>query len=203
MQCGQSRTGNISMFTDTDGAAQLVFGESTTSLMAHTIRAVKKIFSSYQLDLDVRLVPDSFHTVLGTDDDSPISILSTRCHPIVSARGSVVARIFINPNATRHLARFCIAHEIYHLLMELKAFVNSALAARDRLWPTRDRVIAQVQSAGNLDRETAIAIIEGDCNKFARKLCNLHHDFRTKHTEVVLFPDGLISGVINIGKLKF
>ena len=194
------------MFASPKDAAKIVFDESTTSLMAHSIRAVKKIFSQNQLDLDVRLIPDNHEkgkSILGTGDDAPTSLLSTRCHPIIHARGSVVARIFINPNATRHLARFCVAHEIYHLLQELKTFVESAKAARDRVWPTKDRIISIVQARG-MDRETAIATIEGDCNIFARDLCCYHHDFHLKRRDdIVLFPEDLIKGVINIGKLKY
>jgi Zn-dependent peptidase ImmA (M78 family) len=87
-------------------------------------------------------------------------------------RDRLNATIYIHEHANKHLARVCIAHEIYHLTLELDRFVRSARKS----WPKIP-----------LDRT-----IEDMCNHFAWELCRLHdlfnknEDERKKH---IFFPD--------------
>lgn len=117
--------------------------------MAHTIRAVENHFRSHELGLDViitRLPLGQLHGTLNTR-------LSGRQLQKVSPVARVTAIIYINEKASKELARFTIAHEIYHLLIELEQ------------WTQEKKAWTQVNSTSELER---------DCNRFAQALCFLH-----------------------------
>ncbi|MGH7979951.1 MAG: hypothetical protein ACREE6_11300 [Limisphaerales bacterium] len=85
----------------------------------------------------------------------------------------VYATIYIHQHANKPLARICIAHEMYHLLLELEEFLEKGRGA----WP---------KVPGN-------KLIEDQCNQFAWELCRKHDQFnrddglRQRH---MIFPDG-------------
>ena len=130
--------------------AKTVYCGSLRSLMAHTIRAVENIFRGNGLGLDVIITRMPLQNLHGT--------LNTRLggwflQP-TNPPARVTATIFINEQSSKELARFTIAHEIYHLMIELENWKNGERKAWAQLSPTPQ--------------------MESDCNRFAQALCFLH-----------------------------
>ena len=102
------------------------------------------------------------------------SILATWFLPkrFPADRERVRASIYIHPQANRHLARICIAHELYHLLMELDQYNKH----RKHGWPTPTPVTKATEDA---------------CNQFAWELCRKHDEFNKKQENrerLIYFP---------------
>lgn len=158
------------------GSAKTVFDEAFVSLMAHTIRGVINQFRKAGIELDVRVMPDTIGMLkLKAPKQGATSFLLSRLvkGAKVPERDRLYASIYIHQEANKHLARICIAHEIYHLLLELDEFL---LKGRIQ-WP----------------KVPVSRTMEDSCNHFAWELCRLHDIFnrdtnlREKH---VHFPDG-------------
>ncbi|HEX3798384.1 MAG TPA: hypothetical protein VH413_06745 [Verrucomicrobiae bacterium] len=158
-------------------SADNIFQESFSALMAHTIRGVTRHFLKNGIELDVRILVDRSGLASAGGSKAPSIIIIEPSNIKGVAGGTtkinrVKASIFIHKNANKHLARICIAHEMYHLLLELEAYITS-------------------------DRKTWAAIpvsraVEEACNIFAWQLCRAHDKFnkdeasREKH---VYFPE--------------
>jgi hypothetical protein len=176
------------MKMDPLAAAAEIFGESTRSMMAHTIRGTVNHFRRQHLELDIKVFPDTYGTILKTNGhSSPASILRTGFHAGAQApmRGRVTADIAIHKDANHHLARICIAHEIYHLLCELENWKAAGGVGWENIPLSPD--------------------LEDACNQFAWQLC-LHHDGfnrdepnRQRH---ILFPDKLFERPFTTDTLK-
>jgi Zn-dependent peptidase ImmA (M78 family) len=174
-------------------SAKQIYSDSLDSLMAHTIRATQNYFRRNLLELDVQIRIDRFKTVFG-NDSKLFGILETQLIPKMAGSklarwGRVDAKIFINPDASKQLARFTIAHEIYHLLLELQQWASNT----------------------NKDEWKKIAItseMENQCNGFAQALCYLHDQLnrdpqsREKHIyfnpdffkePIIVGPDGTVN----------
>jgi hypothetical protein len=134
--------------------AKKVYCGSLRSLMAHTIRAVENDFRENDLGLDVLIT----HTDLGNLHGALNTRLSGRQILKVSPVARVTALIFIHEKASKELARFTIAHEIYHLLLELKRWMEDSREEEKRDWP-------QLLMTPEM---------ESECNRFAQALCFLH-----------------------------
>lgn len=197
------------MFKTPVDAAALVYGEALTSLMAHTIRGIKKLFARELLDLDVKLIPDLGDRIgLLKGHDAPPSILQTRHFdgPWMQSRGRVTANIYIHRHANKHLARLCIAHEVYHLILELRAYAASSEKHNERVWPTAERILNPEDKAMTDDeRSLAIKSFEDDCDVFAWELCRRHDKFnrddnaRDKH---VYFPKRTFVETLKTSRLR-
>lgn len=154
--------------------AKNLFLQSFASLMAHSVRAVTNEFARNGVELDVRISPDLANAIhLQAPNRGATSILRTRFRRRTSPteRDRVTAFIFIHKNANKHLARICIAHEIYHLLLELDAFI----AKDGTAWP-------QIEST---------KLIEDQCDQFAWQLCKYHDRFNHDESlrgEHIYFP---------------
>lgn len=152
-------------------AARDIFDESLSALMAHTIRASVNHFRKNGLELDVRIIADSYQVVT----NGSTSVLKSKL-----VGKNLRADIFLHPHANKHLARICIAHEIYHLLMELQQ------------WRANNRVLwAPVPNSKEA---------EDKCNQFAWELCRLHDKFnRNDHLRgsQVLFPQAIFDAPLN------
>lgn len=163
-------------------SAQKIFDESLMSLMAHTLRGVTNHFVKRAIDIDIRVVADTCDTIrLRGPNQGATSILVTRFrrrnNPLEWDR--VRATIFIHKDANKNLARFCIAHEVFHLLLELDSYLNNGRTAWGRLPTSR--------------------AIEDECDHFARQLCKLHDDFNRneRHREkLILFPTNAFETVL-------
>jgi len=105
-------------------AATKLYQSSRRSLMAHSLRAVKGQFILNGVDLDIYIRTDR-RAGMPEARKGPHSLLHRRWQPAEKREdeagqarrsGRVKSLIWIHPEASWHLARFCIAHEIYHLL---------------------------------------------------------------------------------------
>jgi len=166
------------MTTDPISAAHILFTESLASLMAHTIRGTQNLFRKHQLDLEILIVADVVGVIRLQDPrDGATSVLQTRLvnpRPNSPAVGLVQARIYIHKDANRNLARICIAHEIFHLLLEFSGYLNST----PRVW-----------KKVHTNKE-----IEDKCNQFAWELCKSHDNFNRDEAtrdDILYFPGHL------------
>lgn len=165
--------------------AEIIFKESLSSLMAHTIRATTNHFAKHKLDLDLTILPDIYGTVIvGKNGRKPSSILTSRFSGSAhgtTGRPRVHAKIYIHRDANKHLARLAIAHEIGHLLFELSEWALSD----KKSWK-------QIATSKTL---------EDTCNVFAWQLCRDHDEFnrneenRSKH---IFFPQSCFETTLNI-----
>jgi Zn-dependent peptidase ImmA (M78 family) len=173
------------MISPIDQAA-IIFDESRNSLMAHTIRGAVNHFRHKGLELDVRVIADTNNMIgLLAPGRGVTSILRTRLQRAAAAgqRDCVVTSIFIHKDANRHLARICVAHELYHLLMELDAFIANNRTAWNKI-PTT-------------------AAFESDCNQFAWQLCLYHDKFNRcdkQRAEFIYFPEKLFDQTLKTDK---
>ncbi len=146
--------------------AKLVFEESLVSIMAHTIRGVENHFRRHRVELDLRIISDKF----GTITNGTTSVLKTRLN---THQDRVLASIFLHKDANKNLARVCVAHEIYHLLVEFEQ------------WRESGRLIWKPIPHSKL--------LEDECNQFAWELCRQHDRFNRseRHREnEIYFPEG-------------
>ncbi|MCP5520653.1 MAG: hypothetical protein H7A46_03800 [Verrucomicrobiales bacterium] len=167
--------------------AKLVYEYSLVSMMAHTIRAVQTYFRRKGVLLDVFIEPDiSDRIKLCAPGKGATSMLSTRFFPALPTNlpPRVTARIFIHRHANNHLARICIAHEVYHLLLELDHYLaNGGHRMGKSAWPKAGQV-----KGG----KRAVKEIEDKCNQFAWQLCKHHDKFNRddQHRgEMIYFPE--------------
>ncbi len=161
-------------------AAETIYQESLCALMAHSIRGVTNYFLRHDIELDLVIKADHLGIVeRAFPSKGSTSVLMTHCIRVKRQNGvdkvsKVKATIFINKDANRHLARICIAHEIYHLLLELQAYSKS----KNHTWETVP-ITKQV---------------EDDCNQFAWELCRQHESFNRDENQKeshVYFPAGV------------
>lgn len=155
---------------------KIIYNESLGSLMAHTIRAINNDFLQYGIELDVRIIADVANAIASQDDRTgAISLLRTRWKRMPGhTHDRVRAFIYIHEHANRCLARICIAHEIYHLLLEFKAFIDGGRKDWKRVEVNED--------------------VENACNEFAWSLLKSHDEFNKNEKlrqEYMYFPDGL------------
>lgn len=156
-------------------SAQEIFEECLSALMAHTIRATQNHFRKKGLILELKVVADVNDVIsLTAPGVGPTSIVQAwHLPPRPGTPGRVQATIFIHQHANKDLARLCIAHEIYHLLVELEAFIASGHTK----W-------------------TSISVnkaLEDQCNQFAWELCKRHDDFNRdegRRAKFKYFPEG-------------
>ena len=158
-------------------SAQTIFDEAFAALMAHTICGVKNEFLAQDIELFMVIRPD-LHGFIKLKDPKKgaTSVLTSRF--LTKARqlerDRLYATIYIHADANKPLARICIAHEMYHLLLELYEYVENGKVA----WPK------------NLNHKQNM---EDACNQFAWQLCfqhdkfNRHDGLRKEH---MIFPDG-------------
>jgi Zn-dependent peptidase ImmA (M78 family) len=157
--------------------AKFIFEEAFGSLMAHSIRALSNHLLKRGVELDVRIIPDQANAIPGAT-----SFLRTKFKQKSKEdeHDRVIAFIFIHQYANKHLARMCIAHEIYHILLEFQVYID----VKREGW-------------------AGVAItpeIEKSCDIFATELCKRHDAFnksedeRKKH---LYFPDGIFSDTKN------
>lgn len=157
-------------------AAKLVFDESLTSLMAHTIRGVTNYFEKERIELTVLIAADMHEQIkLRGPDKGATSLLMTNfVKGPDGAPSRLLAKIYIHKNANKHLARVCIAHEIFHLLLELDAYKESG---EKKEWPV-------APPSGKA--------VEDMCNQFAWQLCKYHDDFNRRddlRKKYIFFPE--------------
>jgi hypothetical protein len=133
--------------------ANEIYAISENALMAHTIRAAKHCFFRKRLGLDIQIEPVEDDFIEGNS----ISALFSRYFAHAINHRLVKAKIYIRNDASRPLARFCIAHEIYHLLIQFEKF---------------DPVFGVWPGGYLLNREE-----EDACDAFAWHLCRQHNDF--------------------------
>lgn len=131
-----------------------VYEISKHSLMAHSIRAVKKLFESKEVGLDVFIFPESGRYT-SAERPRPLSNIKIAFYSndAVFAEGRVKATIRVFDIANPYTARLCVAHELYHLICMLLEFV------RTKEWPDT------VKSS------------EDECDAFAWSLCSEHNKF--------------------------
>ena len=165
-----------------DKWAKIIFNESLGSLMAHTIRAVTKYLLQRGIELELRIMGDTANAVTSEDHPGAISMLRTRLKKIPNSPLSrLYAYIYIHPHANRRLARICIAHEIFHLILEFEAFIESDRKVWKQL-PVDEK-------------------IEAKCNEFARRLLKFHDDFNKSaesRKEYMYFPDHFFDNPLNL-----
>jgi hypothetical protein len=163
--------------------AEIIFQESCMSIMGHAIRGVINHFHNNAIELHVQVIADTVDAIrLRAPNEGATSVLyaSMIRRQNLREHDRLHAKIFIHKHASKHLARFCVAHELYHLLLEQSNYIGSGRKHWRAVAPTKE--------------------IEDACNEFARNLCNhidvLHHDqqFREKH---VYFPKPLLEKGIN------
>ena len=161
-----------------------IFSESLTAVMAHAIRGTQNHFYAHGVTLQVRIVPDKHDRLkLREPGRGVTSILWTNLvkHNVDYLSPTVNATIHIHQYANRNLARICVAHEIFHLLMELHAYEQSGR----KHWK-------QIR----IDRQ-----VEDECNQFAWELCFKHDRFYRddeRRKASVYFPEGLFERPFNV-----
>jgi hypothetical protein len=156
-------------------AAQ-IYKEACGSLMAHTIRGIKNHFYKKGIVLEVLVIRDRQNLVFKTAPNKA-SVLVTKFfakHP-PDPRDRVRAHIYIRGTANHHLARLCIAHEMFHALLALEAYTAGERKEWDGKWKKEH---------------------EPACNKFAQSLCELHNGFngnQDARVNRVMFPGELFA----------
>ena len=150
--------------------------------MAHSIRALSNHLLRRGVELDVRIIPDLANALQGAT-----SFLRTSFRPKKrdGEHDRVVAFIFIHRYATKNLARLCIAHEIYHILLEFDVYTDLGRAN----WPG-------VQITPE---------IEAECDRFATELCRRHDAFNkceNLRKEHLYFPDGIFGYTQNTRRIN-
>ncbi len=178
------------MSTSAEKTAKIIYNESQVALMAHSIRGAVNYFRKreHRVDLGVWVIADLINRInLNAPEKGLTSILETQFVKGVGAEfDRLIAKIYIHRDANKHLARICIAHELYHLLLELWEFEKRSCDQ----WP-------KIQHPDPLHAKK----FEDDCNLFALDLCRHHdsfyrnNDLRDKHT---LFPTNSLQEAKNM-----
>lgn len=169
--------------------AQTFFEEAANTLMANTIHGTVNHFRKHRLSLDVRVVADIAGLIpLSKDKMTVGSILVSRF--VAGEEGGensrVFANIFIHKDASRHLARICIAKEVYVLIEELDAYLKGGR----KQW-------------GGMPRGKKL---ESDSDVFAWELCRLHDELnRSGHARnpFIHLPSQLFDHPPKIGEKLF
>ncbi|MEQ1860855.1 MAG: hypothetical protein ABMA13_13045 [Chthoniobacteraceae bacterium] len=169
-------------------SAKAVFEESVKSLMAHTIRGMQNYFFNHAgLQLEVKVIADKAGRIPLLDPRQGItSVLHSRL--LRKSRPGeydrVLARIYIHGHANKDLARICIAHEMYHLLLELEQYREDLKTDPLCHWP----VIPLTKS------------VEDACDQFAWQLCRDHDKFNRSdkiREKLIYFPKNMFATAIN------
>ncbi len=165
-------------------SAKQIFTEATNTLLAHSIRGTQNYFMRFSVSLDVRVVADTFG-VIGLNSSRP-SILQTR-HLFASGGrlDTVIATIFIHRDANTHLARYCIAHSLFHLLLELEEFIQSGRGQWRQIQLTK--------------------AVDDKCNVFALELSRMHDSYlrdAESRNRSIYFPSGLFSETFDASAAK-
>ena len=168
--------------------AEMMFQESLIALMAPSVRAITNHFARHGIDLDLLIVADMADRIqLMPPRQGTTSILLTRLKKSTSAgrRDRVQATIFIHKDANRALAKVCIAYELYHLLLELAAYIKARRAHWAGVHPNKQ--------------------IEDDCNVFAWQLCKfrdaLNRDEGLRQA-FLYFPEHLFDSPLRIESIQ-
>lgn len=160
-------------------AAKQLYFCALRSLMAHSIRGVENYFTAQAVDLDVAVRVDK-RGFLGQRPSLLLRIAhETPSNPDRDIR--IQASIWLHKDASWHLARFSIAHEIYHLMKELEMFKQ--ISGHEKSWRSLD-----LSTHEGLEKE---------CHEFAQHLCDLHNDFNhgSKNAAQLLFPLEMLDAV--------
>lgn len=165
-------------------AAEDVFAYSSGAIMAHSIRAVTEYCWRYRVELHVVVIAEPGILVKTA---GKTSLLFTRFSAGERFGSSgdmdrVRARIFIHKDASKSLAALCVAHHIYHLMLELDAFLSSG----------------RVTWSGVPWTKT----IEDECDRFAFRLCKLHASGGGGGRTHTRFPEGIFDKPVNINDLE-
>lgn len=151
--------------------AKTVFEESLVSIMAHTIRGLENHLRRRFVELDLKIVSDK-HGFITRD---ATSVIKTRL--VEEKEKRVVAVIYLHKDANKNLARVCVAHEIFHLLVEFEQWLKNNRLIWEPVSPSKE--------------------LEDHCNQFAWDLCRQHDIFNRSEKcreNEVYFPEGVFSG---------
>ena len=151
--------------------------------MAHSIRAMTAEFNERQIGLHVVIDPVAGKWLhRGHSSRTPVSLLNIKYYRyqiVPYPKGLIHATIRVNQEANRQAARLCIAHELFHLYLQLLKFEASGY----NNWPNNP--------------PTPDPIEEYACDAFAWDLCRQHHEFYWDNTRLDScrfglkdFPDG-------------
>ena len=130
-------------------AADEVYAISRDCLMAHSIRAVE-FYVSHKLQKP--------HHIILMEDAQDFVLKKSWCAPGIPV--SHTSRIWVDPSLPHDEKRFCIAHELYHIVLSVSPLDEALLEATAKECGVHPKVY-----------------IEHLSDKFARDLCNQHHGF--------------------------
>lgn len=140
-------------FADTSHASSLandVYANSKKCLMAHSIRAAESyLFDRYNVVHHIRVIPKVFGS------------RKSYCLP-----GPNISRIHVNPNLLHDEKRFCIAHELYHVLHKIEATLNENI-----------QLLPDLPDDAKGSGITSQVFSEQLCDLFAKDLCDKHNAF--------------------------
>jgi len=150
---------NFEQPEEADRLAQRIDDISTDCFMAHAIRAAEKyLHETYGFDTQIILRPDR-NILTDTGRISWSSVAQNSGHKTYIAFPA-------DPNLDKNHKRFCIAHELYHVI-----------------WSIGSASGAVVRNRGT----------EEICDMFANRLCFLHDKFLETHganrNAALRFPD--------------
>lgn len=172
---------------DPTKAATAIFDESLGSLMAHSIRGLKNYAYSKRVLIDVFIISDKYG-VLGFTVNKPSMLKCRLVHPPTLSgyvgASRVDAKIHVHRYANKMLARFCVAHELFHLIEIIDKYAQS-----------ENKNVLPV-----IPRNKAL---EDRCNVFARDLCMYHDKFNKNQRlrdEHIYFPDKCFETIIQHSK---
>jgi|GEM_PF-6001868 len=163
-------------------AANEIFQESLGAIMAHTIRGTQNYFRRHLVSLELVINADA-NDILALEEPRAgvTSILKTRLLKTPPGVPDVVkAAIYLHKHANRTLARVSVAHEIFHLLLELHVYLTTMRKEWKRVAVTKD--------------------IEDQCNQFAWELCHEHEVFNRHEgvrNDYIFFPKDFFAKPFN------
>lgn len=175
-----------------DSVVEKIFFYTQLSPMAHTIRGVEKLFRKYgiHLCLFISAHPESrsgprcsLRLRKGT-----LQVARTPYSGTIDTEQFVEAEILMNQNAPYTLLRIGVAHEIAHLLLELKHYQESKKNQANQKnlgWRTGDSCTCKLNSKE-----------ERWCTKFAYELCKLHQLYVSDEKirrEMINFPENFFN----------
>lgn len=152
--------------------------------MAHTIRGFTNILHKKGFILYLQIIRDN-NNLIFRHEPSKSSILNAK--PMDKIENlpytPIFAKIHLRKEASHHLSRLCVAHELYHLWLLVERFTD----ANRKEW----------------DNE----IKEGDeesCNEFAKQLCKKHNEFNKDEGlrgEKIEFPSDILDNefILDLG----
>lgn len=177
---------------DVNSIVEKIFFYTQMSPMAHTIRGVEKLFRKYgiHLCLFISAHPErrsgprcSLRLRKGT-----LQVARTASSGTIDTEQFVEAEILMNQNAPHTLLRIGVAHEIAHLLLELKHYQESKKNQANQKnlgWRNGDSFTCRLNSEE-----------EKWCTKFAYELCKLHQLYVSDEKirkEMINFPENFFN----------